>query len=94
MHKYGIRIPKSVKEASGFDEENKNNLRQKVIDEETEKVKAAVAESTTSPDDLVEYQEIDLHIIFDIKLGGKFRRKDRLVAVGRKKRPRVQLHTV
>ena len=47
-----------------MDEENDNNLRKKVIEEEMEKVKAAVAESTTSPDNLVGYQEIDLHIIF------------------------------
>ena len=58
-----------------------------------EKVKTAVSESTMSPDNSFGYQEIDLHIIFDINLRGKFRRKDRLVAVGRKKRPRFQLHT-
>ena len=45
-----------------------------------EKVKAAVVESTTYPENLVGYQEIDLHMIFDINIGGNFRRKSRLVA--------------
>ena len=33
----------------------------------------------TSPKNLVQYQEIDLHIILDIKLGENFRSKSRLV---------------
>ena len=52
MHKYGIRLPMSVKEAYKLDEENKNNLWQKVIEEEIEKVKAALPESTTSSENL------------------------------------------
>ena len=48
------------------------------------KVKAEVAESTTSPDNLVGYQEIDLHIVFNINLGEKFRRKAILVEGGHK----------
>ena len=43
---------------------------------------AAVSESTMSPENLVGYQEIYLHMIFDIKLGENFRRKTRLVAGG------------
>ena len=65
-----------------MDEENKNNLWQNRIEEEMEKLKAIVAESTTSPENLVRYQQIDLHMIFDIKLGENFRRKYRLVAGG------------
>ena len=34
-----------------------------------EKVKAAVAELTTSPESLVGYQEMDLCILFGIKFG-------------------------
>ena len=48
------------------------------------KVKTAVAESTTSPKNLVGYQEIDLHMIFDIKLQGNFRRKGSIVTGGNK----------
>ena len=46
------------------------------------KLKASVVESTTSPENLVGYQEIDLHMIFDISLGGGIMRKYRLAAGG------------
>ena len=39
----------------------------------------------TSPGNLVGYQEIDLHMIFDIKLGKKIRHKARLVTGENKK---------
>ena len=45
-------------------------------------VKAAVAELTTSPENLVRYQEIYLRMLFYIKLGEKFRRKARLFTWG------------
>ena len=44
------------------------------------KVKTSVAESTTSPENLVRYQEIDLYMIFENKLRSNFRRKARLFA--------------
>ena len=50
-------------------EENKNNLWQKGIEEDIEKVKTAVAELRTSTGNLFGYQEIYLHMIFDIRLG-------------------------
>ena len=37
MHKYGIRLPNPVKKAYELDEENKNKLRRKGIEEEIEK---------------------------------------------------------
>ena len=42
-HKYGIRLPNSVKEAYELYEENKNNLWWKGIEEEMAKLKAVVA---------------------------------------------------
>ena len=48
------------------------------------KVKTAVAELTTSSENLVRYQEIYLHMIFDIHFGENFRRKSRLVVGGHK----------
>ena len=51
------------------------------------KVRAAVAEFTTLPENLVGYQEIDLHMVFDIKLGENFRRKARMMAGGHKTKP-------
>ena len=49
-------------------------------------VSLSVAESTTSTENLVGYQEIDLHMTFDVKLAENFRRKARLVAGGHKKK--------
>ena len=42
MHKYGIKIPKSVKEAYEFDEKNGNKLWTDEIKEETNKVRVEV----------------------------------------------------
>ena len=54
-HKYGIRLPKSVKEAYVLDEENKNKLWRKGIKEDMETLNTEIAESTTSPGNLVGY---------------------------------------
>ena len=86
-HKYGIQLPKSVKEAYGLNEENKNNLWRKGMEEEVLKVKAEVAELTTSPENLFRYKEKYLRMIFHIKLGENSRRKSRLFAGGHKKKP-------
>ena len=69
MHKYGIQLPKSVKEACELDEENSNNLWRKGIEEDIAKLKAVVAELTTSPENLVGCKEIDLHTVFISSLG-------------------------
>ena len=81
-HKYGIKIPKSVKETYEFDEDNGNKLWTDGIKEEMNKVRLAVQESNVSPEKIIVHQEIGLRMIFDIKLGGKFRRKARMVAGG------------
>ena len=82
MHKYRIKIPKSVKEAYEFDEENGNKLWKYEIKEEMNKVRQAVQESNVSPEKLIGHQEIGLHMIFDIKIGENFQRKARMVAGG------------
>ena len=81
-HKYRIQIPKSVEEAYELDKQNGNKLWTNGIIEEMNKVKIAVQGSNTTPDNLIGYQEIALHMIFDIKLGENFRRKARMVAGG------------
>ena len=86
-HKYGIRIPKSVEEAHRIYKENDNRLWTNAIAEEMVKVRGAVEECTRSPDELVGYQEIELHMVFDIKLGENFRRKARMVAGGHMTKP-------
>ena len=78
MKKYGIRLPNPVKGAYLLDKENNNNLWRKTIEEEMTKLNTAVAELKTSPKNLVGYEDIYIHMIFDIKLGENLRRKDRL----------------
>ena len=65
---------------------DEENTWYKGIEEEMAKVNAAVAELATSPDNLVRYQEIYLHMIFYIKNGENIRRKARLFAGGHNKK--------
>ena len=51
-HKYGIKIPKSVKETYKFDEEKGNKLWKYGIKEEMNKVIIEVQESNVSPEKL------------------------------------------
>ena len=81
-HKYGIKIPKSVKEALKIDEENGNTLWQEAIALEMKNVKVAFKLCEGDPKQLVGYKYISTHMIFDVKLGENFRRKARLVADG------------
>ena len=91
-HKYGIRIPKDVKEAIEIDEENEK-LGLEVpkwwdaIIQEMKNVRIAFEEYEGNVRDLVGYQEVKCHMIFDIKLGENFRRKARFVAGGHKTDP-------
>ena len=79
---YGIRVPKSVREAVAIDKENNNTLWQEAIELEMKNVKVAFELCETNPKDLVGYKHVGTHMIFDIKLGENFRRKARLVADG------------
>ena len=83
-HKYGIRIPKSVEEALEIDEEEGNHVWRDSIAEEMTKIKDAFELYDGDTKDLIGYQKITTHFIFDIKLGENFRRKSRLVADGHK----------
>ena len=84
-HKYGIKMPKSAKEAYALDKENGDTLWSDGIEEEKKKVMISFKESDEQdPIKLRGYQEITTHWIFDIKLGENFRRKARLVADGHK----------
>lgn len=81
-HKYGIRIPKSVREAIKVDLENGDTLWQDAIRKEMDNVMVAFKPYDGNPKELVGYQEIKCHMIFDVKLGENFRRKARYVAGG------------
>ena len=81
-HKYGIRIPKSVKEAIEIDDENGNTLWWDALMKEMKNVRCAFQEYEGDVKDLVGYTKIRCHIVWDVKLGENFRRKARLVAGG------------
>jgi hypothetical protein len=88
-HKFGIRVPKSAAEAYAIDKETGTDFWTKSIEKEMTNVKVAFEKwkeggviEARSRNFLVAYQEIRCHIIFDIKMDGKFTRKARLVAGG------------
>ena len=83
-HKFGIRIPKSAKEAKELDAANGDHLWWDAIVQEMKNVRIAFEVYEGNVSDLVGYQEIGCHLIFDVKMGENFRRKARLVAGGHK----------
>ena len=83
-HKYGIKVPKSVKEARQIDKENGNTLWQDAINLEMKNNRHGFEEYQGRIEDLVGYEEITAHMIFDVKLSENLRRKARFVADGHK----------
>lgn len=83
-HKYGIRVPKSVKEAEEIDDENGNTLWMDSVRLEMKNVMVAFEKFEGDVNDLKGYDEITGHLIFDVKLAENFRRKARFVADGHK----------
>ena len=94
-NKYGIRLPYSVEDALKIDEESDGPpFWRLAIEKEMKKINGMNAFERwdkTSPEDLRKnpqllptFKEIGVHMIFDIKLDGKFTRKSRLVADGHK----------
>jgi Reverse transcriptase (RNA-dependent DNA polymerase) len=77
--KYGIELPKSVKQALAIDSFNEDNAWREAIAKEMKNVMAAFE---FKDDDKVPtgYKKIDCHIIFDVKVD--LTRKARLVAGG------------
>ena len=68
-HKYGIRIPKSMKQAKNIDEETGNTLWMDAIRLEMKNVRIAFETYKGDPKTFLGYQEITGHIFFYIKLG-------------------------
>ena len=83
-HKYGIRIPKNIKEALEIDKEMGNTLWMDAIKLEMQNVRVAFEEFDGDPNTLVGYTQITGHLVFDVKLGENFRRKARYCADGHK----------
>jgi hypothetical protein len=80
-HKFGIEIPKTVKEALALDRKNDNILWADTIAKEMREVHIAfniLYDGGSAP---IGYQKIPCHMVFDIKMED-FRRKSRLVAGG------------
>jgi hypothetical protein len=80
-HKFGIEIPKTVKEALALDRKNGNTLWVEAIAKEMREVHIAfniLPDGGSAP---IGYQKIPCHMIFDVKMED-FRQKARLVAGG------------
>jgi hypothetical protein len=90
-HKYGIKIPKSVKEAIEIDVENGNTLWWDALMKEMRNVRCAFEIHEGKIESLVGYQKVNCHIVWDVKLGENFRRKARLVAGGHVTEPPTSL---
>ena len=80
-YKFGVRVPRNIKEALALDKENKNTLWAQAIKKEMDKIMEF--EVFTIPKDGKPpsgYKRIPCHMIFDVKFDG--RRKARFVAGG------------
>jgi len=83
-HKYGIEIPKNIKDCQRIDEANGNSLWMDAVRLEMKNVRIAFEKHEDKISDLDDYQEITGHLVFDVKLGETFRRKAHYCADGNK----------
>lgn len=80
-HKYGIRLPKSVKEAYEIDKATGTDYWAKAIEKEMKNVRVAF-EFNDGDEIPVGHEELTVHMVFDIKI--LLEQKARLVADGHK----------
>ena len=71
-----------MKEVIEIDKDNKNTLWWNVLMKEMKNVRVAFEEYEGKIEDLIGYQKVKCHIVWDVKLGENFRHKARLVAGG------------
>jgi hypothetical protein len=81
-HKYGLEIPKDSRDCIWIDVKNGNQLWQDAVRDEMKTVRPAFELYEGAIQDLIGYQKITCHLIFDVKLGKNFQRKARYVAGG------------
>ena len=67
-HKFGILIPKSLKEALLLDDKTGTDLWQKAIEKEMKNVMPAFMFLEQDEKVPIGYQHIDCHMIFDVKM--------------------------
>ncbi len=79
IHKFGIELPKTVKEALELDKKNGNTFWADTIANEMKDVCAAFKILLDGQSASIGYQKIPCHMIFDIKMED-IQRKARLVA--------------
>ena len=80
-HKFGFRIPKTIKEALEIDKENGNDRWERSIKKEMDKVRIAFDIKNADAKPPVGYSYVGVHMIFDIKMESLIA-KSRLIAEG------------
>ena len=97
-HKYGVELPHSYEEALEIDRRTGTSFWRDAIAKEMATVRVAFENFTDGTIDecrrgqkLIGHKEVTGHLIFDIKLDGKFARKARHVADGHKTAPPTSL---
>ena len=81
-HKYGIRVPKDVRKSKEMDTENENTLWCDSIMLDMKNTRPVFGVYKVDKKELLGYQEIKCHFVFNIKLGEIFLLKDCLVGGG------------
>ena len=81
-HKYGLEIPKNYQDAVRIDLANNNTLWQDATRAEMKTARPAFEVHEGTERELVGYQKIRCHLVYDVKLGENFRRKARYCANG------------
>ena len=89
-HKYGVRLPKTIKEALAIDKETGTDYWAKAIAKEMKNVMVTF-EFTKDDKVPVGYQKVTAHMVFDVKI--TLQRKARLVADGHKVPETQKEHT-
>ena len=82
-HKFGIRLPKTVKEALELDKLNGNTLWQDALEKEMKAVRVAFKILEEGEEIKPGHEFLSGHVVFDVKMED-FRRKARYVADGHK----------
>ena len=81
-HKYGLEVPRNYADALRIDRDNNNTLWQDATRDEMKVARPAFELHEGTERELVGYQKIRCHLVYDVKLGENFRRKARFCANG------------